>query len=133
MISRTPAARSRIGRRRRRKSSGADHRHMTLPLGLDEFADRVDRLGFFESDPLVAVAVSGGPDSLALAILADRWARRRGGEACALTVDHRLRPESGDEIRRLGAWLSVRAIRHEVLVWAGEKPRSGIQEAARLA
>src|SRR5271165_1051700 len=117
MISRTPAARSRIGRRRRRKSSGADHRHMTLPLGLDEFADRVDRLGFFESDPLVAVAVSGGPDSLALAILADRWARRRGGRICALSVDHGLRAESGAEIRQLGEWLAARSIRHAVLIW----------------
>ena len=32
----------------------------------------------------IAVAVSGGPDSLTLAILADRWARERGGEICAL-------------------------------------------------
>ena len=79
------------------------------------------------------MAVSGGPDSLALVILAQRWARERGGEIRALTVDHRLRPESAEEIRRLGAWLSARAIRHDVLVWAGEKPRTGIQNAARLA
>ena len=87
----------------------------------------------FEGSPFLAVAVSGGSDSLALAILADRWARERGGAICALTVDHRLRPESGDEIRQLAAWLSARAIRHEVLVWTGEKPRTGIQEAARFA
>jgi tRNA(Ile)-lysidine synthase len=70
---------------------------------------------------------------LALAIMADRWVRERGGEICALTVDHRLRPESGDEIRQVAAWLSARAIRHEILVWTGEKPRTGIQEAARFA
>jgi tRNA(Ile)-lysidine synthase len=87
----------------------------------------------FESAPFVAVAVSGGPDSLALAILADRWARSRRGEVCALSVDHRLRPESGAEIRRLSAWLSARKIRHEVLVWEGKKPATGIQEAAREA
>jgi tRNA(Ile)-lysidine synthase len=57
----------------------------------------------------------------------------RGGGICALTVDHRLRPESGAEIRRLGGWLSARGIRHQVLVWEGEKPASGIQEAARAA
>jgi tRNA(Ile)-lysidine synthase len=77
--------------------------------------------------------VSGGPDSLALAILADRWSRDQGGEICALTVDHRLRPESGDEIRQLRGWLSARSIRHTVLTWSGEKPVSGIQEAARSA
>jgi tRNA(Ile)-lysidine synthase len=103
------------------------------PLSLGEFAASLASLARFESSPFLAVAVSGGPDSLALAILADRWARQRGGEVCALTVDHGLRPESGDEIRRLGAWLSARAIRHEILVWTGEKPRTGIQEAARFA
>jgi tRNA(Ile)-lysidine synthase len=103
------------------------------PISLGEFTASLASIARFESSPFLAVAVSGGSDSLALAILADRWARARGGEICALTVDHRLRPESGDEIRRLGAWLSARAIRHEILVWTGEKPRTGIQEAARLA
>jgi tRNA(Ile)-lysidine synthase len=103
------------------------------PISLGEFTESLASIAQFESSPFLAIAVSGGSDSLALAILADRWARERGGEICALTVDHRLRPESGDEIRRLGAWLSARAIRHEILVWTGEKPRTGIQEAARFA
>jgi tRNA(Ile)-lysidine synthase len=102
------------------------------PLSLGEFTASLASLVQFESSPFLAVAVSGGPDSLTLAILADRWAREKGGRICALTVDHRLRPESGDEIRRLGAWLSAKAIRHEVLVWTGAKPRTGIQEAARV-
>ncbi len=103
------------------------------PLGLDEFAARLDRLAFFETAPLVAVAVSGGPDSLALAILADRWARRRGGEIRALCVDHRLRPESGAEISRVAGWLAARSIGCEILVWEGKKPGTRIQETARTA
>jgi tRNA(Ile)-lysidine synthase len=103
------------------------------PLALAEFAARLDRLAIFEARPFVAVAVSGGPDSLALAILADRWARRRGGEICALSVDHRLRPESAAELKRVAGWLAARSISHEILVWDGEKPRSHIQEAARAA
>lgn len=103
------------------------------PLCVAELAGSLDRLACFESAPFVAVAVSGGPDSLALAILADRWARSRRGEVCALSIDHRLRPESGAELRRLGSWLSARKIRHEVLVWEGKKPATGIQEAAREA
>lgn len=102
-------------------------------MSLAEFEASLAALGRFETPPFLAVAVSGGPDSLALAILADRWARARAGEICALTVDHRLRPESGAEIRRLGTWLSARGIRHEVLIWLGEKPKTGIQETARLA
>ncbi len=108
-------------------------RSAAKPLSLGEFAASLFSLANFEDTPFLAVGVSGGSDSLALAILADRWARERGGQICAVTVDHRLRPESGDEIRRLAGWLSARAIRHEILVWAGEKPRTGIQEAARLA
>ena len=48
-------------------------------------------------------------------------------------MDHRLRPESGGEIRLLHGWLSARSIRHEILVWSGDKPAAGIQEAARAA
>ncbi len=109
------------------------HETTNKPLSLGEFAASLASLAQFEGSPFLAVALSGGPDSLALAILADRWARERGGGICALTVDHQLRPESGDEIRRLGAWLSARAIRHEVLFWTEQKPRTGIQEAARFA
>ena len=103
------------------------------PFSQAEFAAVLASLGRFETPPFLAVAVSGGPDSLALAILADRWARERGGRICAVTVDHRLRPESGDEIRRLGGWLAARAIRHEILTWSAYKPTTGVQEAARAA
>ncbi|MBV8737441.1 MAG: tRNA lysidine(34) synthetase TilS [Alphaproteobacteria bacterium] len=106
---------------------------LAAPLGLAEFAEQLERLAVFETAPFVAVAVSGGPDSLALAILADYWARRRGGWICALSVDHGLRPESGAELRQVAEWLAARSIRHEILVWDGKKPRSRIQEAARTA
>jgi tRNA(Ile)-lysidine synthase len=103
------------------------------PLTLEELAERLDALGGFEARPLIAVAVSGGPDSLALVLLAQQWARQRGGQAWALTVDHGLRPESAEEARTVAGWLAARAIPHEILVWAGDKPTSGIQEAARDA
>ena len=53
--------------------------------------------GPFERTPRLAVAVSGGPDSLALMLLADTWARARGGRVLAQTVDHGLRPEAAAE------------------------------------
>ncbi|HEV2189792.1 MAG TPA: tRNA lysidine(34) synthetase TilS, partial [Stellaceae bacterium] len=104
-----------------------------LALTEAEFAAALSAVGGFEPHPFIAVAVSGGPDSLALAILADRWARERGGRAVALTVDHRLRPESAEEAALVGCWLATRAIAHVVLVWDGPKPATGIQEAARAA
>jgi tRNA(Ile)-lysidine synthase len=103
------------------------------PLSAAEFRSRIEQLALFESEPQVAVAVSGGPDSLALAILAQAWVLSRGGQICALSVDHGLRPESGGEIEQVRTWLAARSIRHETLVWRGDKPSTGIQEAARTA
>ena len=90
-------------------------------------------IGGFEPRPLLAIGVSGGPDSMALVILADRWARRRGGRVWGLTVDHRLRPESAAEATQVASWLAARDIRHVTLAWTGEKPATGVQEAAREA
>ena len=103
------------------------------PLTLAELAAALDAIGGFEECPAVAVAVSGGPDSMALMLLADRWARQRGGRAWGLTVDHGLRPESAAEADTVAGWLAARAIPHRILAWTGDKPASGIQEAARLA
>ncbi len=103
------------------------------PFSVAEFGAAIERLARFETRPFLALAVSGGADSLALAILADRWAKERGGEVCAVTVDHGLRQESAQEIRRLGGWLGALGIRHEVLLWQGEKPLSGIEAKARRA
>lgn len=87
----------------------------------------------FEPSPALAVGVSGGADSLALALLADRWARARNGRVLALTVDHGLRAGSGAEARQVGAWLEARSIPHATLSWLGAKPEAGIQAAAREA
>ncbi len=86
------------------------------------------------ADPApVAVAVSGGGDSLALLLTVASWAARRGRPLIALTVDHRLRPQGADWAR----WCEARARRlgavHRVLVWDGEKPATGLSAAARLA
>jgi tRNA(Ile)-lysidine synthase len=107
--------------------------HSATPLTLGELEDALTRIGGFEPSPFIAVAVSGGPDSLALVILADGWARRHGGRAWGLTLDHRLRPESAAEARQVGAWLAARGIPHAILSWEDAKPAAGIQEAARAA
>ena len=87
----------------------------------------------FEARPVVAVAVSGGRDSLALAILAHEWAVERGGEVIALTVDHALRPEAAEEAAATQAFLNRRGISGEILHWDGPKPVRGLQAAARTA
>ncbi len=103
------------------------------PFSLQEFSARLDALGPFEDGPHIAVAVSGGRDSMALCLLAHEWAKRYGGRISALTVDHQLRPESALEARQVGIWLSSRGIMNHVLNWVGPKPASGVQAAARNA
>lgn len=102
-------------------------------LSPTEFASFMDRLGPFEPRPRLAVAVSGGADSLAATLLAAHWAHERRGKVVALTVDHRLRPNSTAEAGQVGQWLANHGIEHHILPWLGDKPTSDIQGRARAA
>jgi tRNA(Ile)-lysidine synthase len=88
-----------------------------------------------EDLPGLVLAVSGGPDSTALLLLAARWVKRlkRAPKLIAVTIDHGLRPQAAREaamVKRLARRLGVA---HRTLHWRGRKPRSGLQEAARHA
>lgn len=81
----------------------------------------------------LAVALSGGGDSLALTLLAAEWARRRDRPLLVLTVDHGLNPASvawtracADTAGRIGA-------QFRALQWRGPHPSSGLPAAARRA
>lgn len=104
--------------------------HADLQLRFD---GAMERFAPFEDRPHLAVAVSGGPDSMALAVLARHWAGQRGGEVTALVVDHGLRPESSEEALRVHQQLCSLGITAAVLRWTGDKPATGIQAAARDA
>lgn len=87
----------------------------------------------FEPEPLLAVALSGGADSTALLLLAEAWARARGGRVLALIVDHALRAGSAEEAAATAQACAARGIAHRVLAWAGPRPARRIQERAREA
>jgi len=110
-----------------------DQNQKTGPLGDTEMDALMTDLGPFEGKPHIAVAVSGGADSLALSVLCKAWVDRRGGTISALSVDHGLREGSGAEIKQLGKWLAARGIDQTVLRWKGDKPGTGLQAAARAA
>jgi len=83
----------------------------------------------------LVLAVSGGPDSTALMVLAARWAkaRKRAPKLLAVTVDHGLRAQAAAEaaaVKRLARRLGIA---HRTLRWSGKKPKSALQEAARGA
>jgi tRNA(Ile)-lysidine synthase len=80
------------------------------------------------------IAVSGGPDSTALLLMAAEWAKRRGKPRIeAATVDHGLRAESADEAKAVAALCARLGVGHRVLQWKGAKPASRLQESAREA
>ena len=81
----------------------------------------------------VAVALSGGGDSLALLHLAAVWARRAGRRLVALTVDHGLNPASADWSRFAAERARRLGVAHRTLAWTGAKPAAGLPAAARAA
>ncbi|HTW71293.1 MAG TPA: tRNA lysidine(34) synthetase TilS [Acetobacteraceae bacterium] len=106
---------------------------MITPLGPDEFAALMAPLGPFEPAPRLAAAVSGGADSLALGILADRWVRDRGGTLLALVVDHGLRRESAAEARLTIDRLTTAGIPARLLGLTELGRGSALAERARAA
>jgi tRNA(Ile)-lysidine synthase len=118
-------------------TAGGPHPSSTAPL---DGADLDALFAAWQNHPhkdrlRIALAVSGGADSMALMVLAHSWASRCPSppDLTVLTVDHRLRVESQGE----AAWVKEQAgrlgLRHEILPWTGPKPRTGIQAAARAA
>lgn len=93
---------------------------MTRGISAARFAQAVERHLFPRATaplpPVVCVAVSGGVDSMALARLAVDYFVPRGTAVVGLTVDHRLRPESAAEARRVGELVrALGAAQHAVL------------------
>lgn len=83
----------------------------------------------------IGLAVSGGGDSLALMLLAARWrdADPSVPPLHVYSVDHALRPEAADEVRFVLAEAKKLGLSARGLRWDGEKPATGISEAARTA
>lgn len=109
------------------------------PLSAEEFSETIKAEPFAtilrEAERPVAVAVSGGPDSMALAALVSEWGAAEGrGAAHAVIVDHGLRPESFQEAQLVMARLSAfPGLLPRLLSWDGDKPATGIMEKARAA
>ncbi|MCB5944892.1 tRNA lysidine(34) synthetase TilS [Acidocella sp. KAb 2-4] len=91
------------------------------------------RLGPFGAAPRLAVAVSGGADSTALALLTQEFCAVQGGRLLALIVDHGLRAESAAEAALTASRLSARGIACKILTLAGLPRGAGLQRAAREA
>jgi tRNA(Ile)-lysidine synthase len=102
-------------------------------LDCEEFTQLVEQLSEFPAHCHVAIALSGGRDSLALTLLVSQWALKKGYQVTALTVDHGLRENSGDEAKAVAQMMKEWSIPHVILPWQGDKPQANIQATARQA
>jgi tRNA(Ile)-lysidine synthase len=89
----------------------------------------------WKAAPAIVLAISGGPDSVALMWLMARWRRAltRGPRLIAVTVDHGLRTEAAREARDVKRLAKSLDLPHQTLRWTGTKPRTGLPAAARAA
>jgi len=99
-----------------------------ISISADEFASLLGDFAPYSSK--MAIAVSGGPDSMALAFCARRWGLC---DILALIVDHGLRPSSADEAALVKSRLEEMGIPSEILHWQHEPLTSGLHEKARQA
>lgn len=102
---------------------------------LDVFANAFENCKeFLINKKKIAVAVSGGIDSLSLILLADKWCKQYNIEVIGITIDHKLRPTSTDETLYINDLLSTKFnIKHYILTWDSAKPKTNIEAKAREA
>lgn len=111
--------------------SGARH-HDESVISPQEVSGLLGQLLQFDH---VALAVSGGPDSMALMWMAADWAASQSNapKLSVVTVDHGLRDESRSEARKVAAWADDAGLAHNILKCSGIGTGSRVQAAAREA
>lgn len=104
-----------------------------MTVNQKSFSDILKTLGNFQCEKKLAVALSGGGDSMALAYLLSGFCKKHKINLHILTVDHGLRSESKKEAKQVSEWIKNWPAIHKILTWTGEKPKTRIQEEARKA
>lgn len=105
-----------------------------VPIGEAEFVDLMSSCQLSGENNAIAVAVSGGADSMALGVLAHKWGQAVGVTVTTLTVDHGLRTGSASEASQVKTWLLAHGIAHETLIWhPPQNISTAIQSRARDA
>lgn len=84
-----------------------------------------------ETPEKIAVAISGGSDSMALTLLSYNWSKLKKIDIISITVDHNLRKESGKEAKLVSNYMERRGIPHKILKYEGKIPKSNIESIAR--
>ena len=86
-----------------------------MKLTNKEFIKNIEKKYTFEKKPYVAVAVSGGPDSMSLLFLVNAFIKYKKGYLMALIVDHRIRKNSKEEAKYISTYLDKNNINSQIL------------------
>ena len=86
-----------------------------MKLTNKEFIKNIEKKYTFEKKPSVAVAVSGGPDSMSLLFLVNTFIKYKKGKLMALIVDHRIRKNSKEEANYISTYLNKKNITSQIL------------------
>ena len=86
-----------------------------MKLKNKEFIKIIEKKYTFEKKPFVAVAVSGGPDSMSLLFLVNAFIKYKKGNLIALIVDHSIRKNSEEEAKYISAYLDKNNINSQIL------------------
>jgi len=93
----------------------------------DAVRAHLERLG---NSPCL-LGLSGGGDSLALLLIASRWAQENGVQLTPVIIDHAMRAESANEAQFAARRASQLGLSPQTICWDRDKPTTGIQAAAR--
>tara|TARA_B100001057_G_scaffold483555_1_gene560485 strand:- start:465 stop:1436 length:972 start_codon:yes stop_codon:yes gene_type:complete len=86
-----------------------------MKLKNKEFIKTLEKKYTFEKNPYVAIAVSGGPDSMSLLFLLYAFIKYKKGNLIALIVDHRIRKNSKEEAKYISSYLNKHKIKSRIL------------------
>ena len=102
-----------------------------MKLTNKEFIKNIEKKYTFEKKPSVAVAVSGGPDSMSLLFLVNAFIKYKQGKLMALIVDHRIRKNSKEEAKFISTYLDNNNITSQILTVNKDKVSKKSMNEAR--
>ena len=102
-----------------------------MTLSNKEFIKSIEKKYTFEKKPSVAVAVSGGPDSMSLLFLINAFIKYKKGKLMALIVDHRIRKNSKVESKYISNYLDKNNIKSQILTVNNDNVRKKSMNEAR--
>ncbi len=102
-----------------------------MTLTIKKFTNNLNKNFLFENNPHVAVAVSGGPDSMCLVYLINEWIKAKKGKLIALLIDHKLREESSYECKQIKNYLMHLQINSKIFTISNARLKKKTMAEAR--